>query len=301
MVVAVPLWYTSTQRQAIKDAAASAGLAVLGLVNETTALVLAYDHHARHERGAALERVLVVVAGSVAVQAALVTIERDDDDDDDDDDGAVYEVLTSGALLAAEAAPDREDHGVGDLVRRVLADAGSVVHTVLLHGENADSPAVRAALAGHPPLRLRHTVAYGAAIYAAMRLSGGPLSRTHLLIERLAASIGMDTASHATHVLIPRNAFLPARGSVELSTYSPQFPPMVVACQGERAAFSENRYLGRFEFYGFQAAPLGVPRIDVRVGVDVDGILLVSARDVTTSTFTSCLVFPVLTRTWMGH
>jgi len=52
--------------------------------------------------------------------------------------------------------------------------------------------------------------------------------------------------------------------------------------QGEEEKASENMSLARFDLVGIESAPGGVPQIDVTFEIDADGIVRVSARDVTT-------------------
>jgi molecular chaperone DnaK len=49
--------------------------------------------------------------------------------------------------------------------------------------------------------------------------------------------------------------------------------------QGENPLAGDNVSLGEFELHGVTPAPRGVPRIEVRFAIDVDGIVNVSARD----------------------
>ncbi|MEL7414216.1 MAG: Hsp70 family protein, partial [Pseudomonadota bacterium] len=49
--------------------------------------------------------------------------------------------------------------------------------------------------------------------------------------------------------------------------------------QGERKQASFNKSLGQFNLEGIQAAPRGMPQIEVTFDLDADGILHVSAKD----------------------
>ena len=52
--------------------------------------------------------------------------------------------------------------------------------------------------------------------------------------------------------------------------------------QGEEENASENMSLARFDLVGIESGPAGVPQIDVTFEIDADGIVKVSARDVST-------------------
>ena len=49
--------------------------------------------------------------------------------------------------------------------------------------------------------------------------------------------------------------------------------------EGERPLAKDNHLLGKFDLVGIPPAPRGVPKIEVKFDVDVDGILSVSAID----------------------
>jgi molecular chaperone DnaK len=52
--------------------------------------------------------------------------------------------------------------------------------------------------------------------------------------------------------------------------------------QGERPLAKDNRTLGRFHLTGIPPAPRGIPQIEVTFDLDANGILTVSAKDLST-------------------
>jgi molecular chaperone DnaK len=52
--------------------------------------------------------------------------------------------------------------------------------------------------------------------------------------------------------------------------------------QGERSMAADNKTLGRFTLTGLPPAPRGVPQIEVKFDIDVNGIVNVSAKDMGT-------------------
>ncbi|HLP48401.1 MAG TPA: Hsp70 family protein, partial [Candidatus Kapabacteria bacterium] len=52
--------------------------------------------------------------------------------------------------------------------------------------------------------------------------------------------------------------------------------------QGEREIAEENKLLGKFTLTGIRTAPKGVPRIEVLFSIDINGILTVTAVDLST-------------------
>ena len=73
-VVGVPAWYNDHQRQAVLDAAREAGLDVLRLLNEPTAVALAFGHG----RGLARKRLLVYDLGGGTFDASVVELTGDE-------------------------------------------------------------------------------------------------------------------------------------------------------------------------------------------------------------------------------
>ncbi len=73
-VLCVPAWYSDYQRAALREAGRLAGLDVLRLLNEPTAVALAFGHG----RGLARKRVLVYDLGGGTFDASVVEITGDD-------------------------------------------------------------------------------------------------------------------------------------------------------------------------------------------------------------------------------
>ena len=56
---------------------------------------------------------------------------------------------------------------------------------------------------------------------------------------------------------------------------------LIQVYEGERARAKYNNLLGKFELMGIPPAPKGVPQINVCFDIDANGILHVSAKDMT--------------------
>ena len=81
-------------------------------------------------------------------------------------------------------------------------------------------------------------------------------------------------------VLIPRNTTIPTSKSQVFSTAADNQPAVDIhVLQGERPMAADNKTLGNFQLTGIAPARRGVPQIEVKFDIDVNGIVHVSALD----------------------
>ncbi|XP_055605042.1 heat shock protein 70 A2-like [Uranotaenia lowii] len=124
-------------------------------------------------------------------------------------------------------------------------------------------------------------VAYGAAVQAAI-LSEYRDAKIQqlLLVDVTPLSLGIQTAGGVMTNVIDRNTRLPCRGKRRFTTYTDNQPGVtVLVFEGERAMARDNTKLGSFELLGFPLAPKGVPKIEVTFELDLNGILHVTAEE----------------------
>lgn len=170
--------------------------------------------------------------------------------------------------------------------RKALADAGmkaSEIDEVVLVGGSTRIPAIQKAVKdffGKEPNRTVNpdeVVAIGAAV------QGGVLAgdvKDVLLLDVIPLSLGIETLGGVMTTLIERNTAIPTKKSQVFSTAADNQPAVDIhVLQGERKMSSDNKTLGRFELMGIPPAPRGVPQVEVTFDIDANGILSVSAKD----------------------
>jgi molecular chaperone DnaK len=124
-------------------------------------------------------------------------------------------------------------------------------------------------------------VAMGAAIQAGV-LQGDVTDLQLLDVTPL--SLGIETEGGVMTTLIEKNTTIPVAESKTFSTASDNQQAVTVhVLQGERSQADQNKSLGNFNLTGIQAAPRGVPQIEVKFDIDANGILNVTAVDKATN------------------
>ncbi len=169
---------------------------------------------------------------------------------------------------------------------KALKDSGlskDDIGEVILVGGMTRMPAVQEMVKsifgkeGHKGVNPDEVVAVGAAI------QGGVLTgvvKDVLLLDVTPLTLGIETLGGVLTPLVERNTTIPTQKKQIFSTAADNQPAVTIrVLQGERKMANDNKEVGRFDLSDIPPSPRGMPQIEVSFDIDADGILHVSAKD----------------------
>ena len=175
-------------------------------------------------------------------------------------------------------------------IDKALVDAKMAplqIDNVVLVGGSTRIPKVQTLLNDMFPDKLRsninpdEAVAYGAAVNAAIVSdTGDHVTNGLVLLDVTPLTLGLETIGGVMEPMIKRNTPIPAEAKQTFSTHTDNQPSVTVKVfEGERSMTKFNNLLGQFELTDLPMMPKGKPRIEVVFTVDVNGIMSITAKE----------------------
>lgn len=316
-VITVPAYFDEPARQATKRAAERAGLNVLRLINEPTAAAVAY--HLEHQNeglyliydlgGGTFDVSLLRLAGGVF---QILGVGGDTKLGGDDVDQMIQNYLQekgiSITLLEARNIKENIDAQTHLSKAQLLEITESFVQKTMmlcadvLKEANVTKNEIQGIVMVGGSTRLwglkgklneffgkevldninpDEVVAHGAALQA----HGLTYGSDRLLLDVNPLSLGIETMGGLFEKIIPRNTPLPCHMAQNFTTYVDGQTMMDIhILQGERDMVADCRSLGRFVLSGIPPLPKNTAKIRIAFKMDVDGLLVVEATELSSGT-----------------
>lgn len=174
--------------------------------------------------------------------------------------------------------------------RIAIQDSGKSIKdisTVILVGGQTRMPKVEETVKNFFNKDIKKNINPDEAVAIGAAIQGGVLSgdiKDILLLDVTPLSLGLETMGGIMTKLIEKNTTIPTSKKQIFSTATDNQPAVTIRVfQGERKQASANKLLGQFDLTDIPQAPRGTPQIEVAFDIDSNGILKVSAKNLSTN------------------
>lgn len=291
-VISVPSYFNDQQRQATRDAAAMANLNVLRLINEITAIAIAYDLDTMscHYNGRDSGNWIIYDSKDSEIDLALLSVDR-----------GVFEILGTARLKNSEVPSkiaqflfggSRFDKVLG-MIKQLLVDTKmkkEEVDGIVINSDRIDISEPQRMLEAYfqdKKALTQTTCTLGhdeAIVYGAAR-QGEYLSENSYQdccvswMDVSVLSLGIETSNGSLLRVIDRQTVLPMRKTRIVSTITKaQEKVEIKILEGEREVASKNKLLGTLELNRDQWESEGAVEIEITFTLDANDILTASAK-----------------------
>ncbi|RFU33980.1 hypothetical protein B7463_g2358, partial [Scytalidium lignicola] len=280
-VMTVPFCFDKSQIEATKKAAELAGLKVFRLLIEPIAAGLAYGlGDFSNNVGWDEWYVLFFNIEPATLDICLMTV-----------DTGVFEIISTASdhTVSEDVNETQLFKRMLDLIAGVLEKGETEkrrINGVILNGDPEYVAKIRSTVSNlfegkkfYDEIPSNEAIVHGAAMHTEVFFSE-PDIPNFIFYGIVPLSVGVETSGEVFTTIVHRNYMIPIWRARNFTTVMDNQTEINLRIfEGERQIAGKNRFLGQITLSGIQAAPKGVPNIEVAVEIDAENKLTIIARE----------------------